>query len=240
MNNYFVDIKEGNYFIFDKETSHHITNVMRMHNNEKIKCVYQGEFYLSEIVIEGKDCKARIIEKELLNNELSCHINLIYGIPKGKKLDLVLQKATELGVKEITLLNAERSIVKFDDSKINSKYERFNKIIKNAAEQSKRNIIPKLNKPINLSSIPLGDINIIAYEEESTNNQSTLFNLLNNDLTNKTINIVVGPEGGFSIKEVEYLVNKGYTRVSLGKRILRSETACLDLISKIAFMNERN
>lgn len=239
MQHYFVNRKEDNRFIFDKETSHHLINVMRVHNNETIICVYEKKFYKCNIEINGKEINAIISEEFNINNELNMHINLIYGIPKGDKLDLVLQKATELGVKEITLLNSERSIVKFDSSKLDSKYERFNKIIKNAAEQSKRNIIPILNKPINIENIPLNDINLIAYEEESVNNQSTLFNILNNDLNNKIINIVIGPEGGFSEKEVEYLVNKGYKRVSLGKRILRSETACLDLISIIAFMGER-
>lgn len=239
MNHYFVNQKEDNFFIFDKDTSHHILNVMRMHNNEKIICVYQSGFYLSEIIINGKEVKAKIIKYLDINNELDAHINLIYGIPKGEKLDFVLQKATELGVKEITLYNAERSIVKFDDTKIKSKYERFNKIVKNAAEQSKRNVIPIINKPVNINEIPLGDINLVAYEEESINNQSTLYKLLDSELKNKNINIVVGPEGGFSDKEVKYLVEKGYIRVSLGKRILRSETACLDLISIIGFMAER-
>lgn len=240
MQHYFVNTKVDNYFIFDKETNHHLNNVMRVKNSESLICVYEGCFYLCNIEVNNKDLKAKIIEKLNTNNELNTHINLIYGIPKGEKLDLVLQKATELGVKEITLFNSERSIVKFDESKINSKMDRFNKIVKGAAEQSKRNIIPTINKPININEIPLNDINVIAFEEESSNNQSTLFNTLNKDLNNLKINVVIGPEGGFSNKEVDYLVSKGYIRVSLGKRILRSETACLDIISKIAFMSEKD
>ena len=85
----------------------------------------------------------------------------------------------------------------------------------------------------------MGDINLIAYEEESKNNQSTLYEVLNTDLNNKKINIVIGPEGGFSPNEVKYLNDLGYKSVSLGKRILRSETACIDMISIIAFMAER-
>ena len=172
MQHYFVNEKNEDYFIFDKETMHHIINVMRMRNNDNIICVYQKEFYNAKIEINGKEVVARIVDKLDINNELNVHINLIYGIPKGEKLDLVLQKATELGVKEITLFNSERSIVKFDESKINTKMERFNKIVKGASEQSKRNIIPKVNKPININEIPLNDINIIAFEEESSNNIS--------------------------------------------------------------------
>jgi len=239
MEHYFVETKDNNLFLFDKETSHHIINVMRHKDNDEVICVYKKEFYRVSLLIEQKNVIGNIINKLEINNELSAHINLIYGIPKGEKLELVLQKSTELGVSEITLFNSERSIVKFDPKKIDNKYERFNKIIKNAAEQSKRNIIPVLNKPISIDKIPVDDINIIAYEEESSNDQSTLFNLLNNNLNNKKINIVIGPEGGFSENEVNYLTKKGYIRVSLGKRILRSETACLDLISKIAFMVER-
>lgn len=240
MQHYFVNELKNDFFIFDKETSHHISNVMRMKNGEKVVCVYEKKFHLCSIQYKDREVCAKIIEDLNINNELDAHINLIYGIPKGEKLDLVLQKATELGVKEVILFNSERSIVKIEPSKIKSKYERYNKIIKNAAEQSKRNIIPVLNLPVNIDQIPLGDINIIAYEEESSNNQKTLYSLLNTDLNNKKINIVIGPEGGFSEKEVNYLVNKGYIRVSLGKRILRSETACIDLISIIAFMTERN
>lgn len=239
MNHYFVDIKINNQFVFDKDTTHHILNVMRLKNHELVVCVYEENFYKCELEINNKDVKANIINIFNINNELNFHLNLVYGIPKGEKLDLVLQKSTELGVKEITLFNSKRSIVKFDDKKIDSKYERFNKIIKNAAEQSKRNIIPFLNKPVNIDQIPLGDINLIAYEEESKFNQSTLFEILNTDLEGKKINIVVGPEGGFDESEVDYLVKKGYKRVSLGKRILRSETACIDLISIISFMGER-
>ena len=239
MNHYFVENKINNQFIFDKDTAHHILNVMRLKNHEMIVCVYQENFYDCELEINNKDVKANIINSKTNNNELNFHLNLIYGIPKGEKLDLVLQKSTELGVKEITLFNSKRSIVKFDDKKIDSKIERFNKIIKNAAEQSKRNIIPTLNKPINLNQIPIGDINLIAYEEDSKFNQSTLFDTLNCNLEGKIINIVVGPEGGFEESEVDYLVEKGYKRVSLGKRILRSETACIDLIAIIAFMGER-
>ena len=179
MQHYFVNERKGDNFIFDKDTSHHLLNVLRVKNNEEIICVYNEEFYLTKIEINNKEVTAHIIEKLNINNELNSHINLIYGIPKGEKLDLVLQKVTELGVKEITLFNSERSIVKFDKNKIDSKYERFNKIIKNAAEQSKRNIIPILNKPVEIKNIPIGDINIIAYEEENKYNQSTLFNLLN-------------------------------------------------------------
>ena len=240
MQHYFVNERKGDNFIFDKDTSHHLLNVLRVKNNEEIICVYNEEFYLTKIEINNKEVTAHIIEKLNINNELNSHINLIYGIPKGEKLDLVLQKVTELGVKEITLFNSESSIVKFDKKKIDSKYERFNKIIKNDAEQSKRNIIPILNKPVEIKNIPIGDINIIAYEEENKYNQSTLFNLLNKELENKIINIVIGPEGGFSEKEVNYLVDKGYIKVSLGKRILRSETACIDLVSILAFMSERN
>lgn len=239
MQHYFVSQRKDNFFLFDKETTHHLLNVMRVKNNEEVICVYEKEFYLCNLIIENKDIKALITKNMNINNELTAHINLIYGIPKGEKLELVLQKSTELGVSEITLLNSNRSIVKFDEKKIDSKYERFNKIIKNASEQSKRNIIPSLNKPINLNEVPLGDINLIAYEEESKNNQSTLYEVLNTDLNNKKINIVIGPEGGFSPNEVKYLNDLGYKSVSLGKRILRSETACIDMISIIAFMAER-
>ena len=115
MQHYFVNTKVDNYFIFDKETNHHLNNVMRIKNKEELICVYEEVFYLCEIEVNNKELKAIIKEKLNINNELNTHINLIYGIPKGEKLDLVLQKATELGVKEITLFNSERSIVKFDD-----------------------------------------------------------------------------------------------------------------------------
>lgn len=242
MQYYYIEKEENDLFILNNDDTHHILNVMRMKNNDEIIVNYQNIFYLCNLIINNQKVYA-IKNKELeINNELPCSINLIYGIPKGEKLDLVIQKSVELGVSNIYLWQSERSIVKFEENKIENKIIRFNKIIKEAGEQSHRNKLPKIHVLVGLKEIIKikGDINLLAYEEESCNNQSKLFNLLNTNLKNKIINIIVGPEGGISNKEVKFLSESNYQCVSLGKRILRSETACINFLSIIAFMAERD
>ena len=126
-----------------------------------------------------------------------------------------------------------------DDKNTNKKLERWNLIAKEACEQSKRNTKVVIDEPINLNDILKykSELNLIAYEDMSCEGSRHLFELLENNPS--SITIVVGPEGGFDSKEVDFLVQNDFISVSLGKRILRSETAPLYMLSVIGFMNER-
>lgn len=237
----FASKRIDNIFYFSSFDEHHLKNVLRIKNGEEIIVAYNNIFYHCSAQVSNSGISALLIKKLDESHELKAKITLVYGLPKGDKFELVLQKATELGVNTIIPYNAKRSIVQIDDKKIDTKLERWNKIIHDASMQSKRNIIPNVTKPMKLNNILSldADIKLIAFEEDSCFGQETLFNTLNKDLSSKHIVLMVGPEGGFDIDEVNQLVESGFKRVSLGKRILRSETAAIDMLAITAFMLEK-
>lgn len=241
MQQFFACKRIENLFYFSSFDEHHLKNVLRIKNNEEIVVVYDNKFYRCNALINSNEICASIIEEISDSHELKAKVTLVYGLPKGDKFELVIQKATELGVSNIIPYCAKRSIVQIEDKKVNSKLERWNKIVHDASMQSKRNLVPNISKPLKLKEVLdiEADIKLIAFEEDSCYGQETLFNILNVDLTNKHIVLMVGPEGGFDNSEVNTLVENGFIRVSLGKRILRSETAAITMMSITAFMLEK-
>lgn len=237
MQRYFVNRIENNEVFFEKDQMHHILNVMRMHIDQNITCVYQNEVYLCKIT-SLSPLKVEIVEKLNENHELKNKVCLLYCLPKGDKLDLVIQKACELGVNEIILVQSERCIAKIKKEDEQKKLLRFNTIAKEACEQSKRSFLPEISKIINFKEIKNihFDHLFIAYENETEKN---FYQYLLDVKENESIGILIGAEGGFSEKEVEYAKENGYTSISLGKRILKSETACFYALSAISFMLER-
>ena len=158
------------------------------------------------------------------DNELDIDITVILALIKNDKFDFAVQKLTELGVKRIVPYLAKRSVVK--PGKGNNKQERLTKIAREASEQSHRNCIPEICDYCTLKDLSKykSDINIIAYEKDDK---------LISDLKGKSFTIVIGPEGGFEPSEYEQIVSLGFESVSLGKRILRAETAAIYLSSVI-------
>ena len=239
MQEYFALEKRNNEFILSNQDIFHIEKVLRMKHGSHIIVTYENEKYDCNVTFSN-GVKINILSKLEINNELSVEVTLIYGLPKKDKFELVVQKACELGVSRIVPFKAKRSIPVLDDKNTDKKIQRWNMIAKEACEQSKRNKIVTIEEPIVIKDILnyKSEINIVAYEDMSCDGSKHLFSLLNNDY--KSITIVVGPEGGFDSSEIEYLNNNGFASTSLGKRILRSETAPLYLLSVIGFMDERN
>ncbi|MDD6302825.1 MAG: RsmE family RNA methyltransferase [Bacillales bacterium] len=237
MQRYFVNEIKDNYVILDKEQAHHIVNVMRMKIGDYISCVFQKSVYLCKIN-SINPLKVEIEEDLRENHELNNPIILLYCLPKGEKLELVIQKATEIGVSEIILIQSERCIAKINKENKDKKLARFNKIALEASEQSKRNIVPLINKVIDYKQIKdyKFDHMFIAYENEK---QNFFKEQLMKVKENESVAVLVGSEGGFSKQEVEYACSLGYQSISLGKRILRSETAAIFSLSCISFMLER-
>lgn len=239
MRQFFVKDFSNNYFTFDDEDIHHILNVLRLKNDDIVNIIYKEEVYETQLEIKNKEVKAILIRKLDYNNELSCEVTLIYALVKSDKFEFVIQKASELGVTRIIPFAAKRSISILEKNKEDKKIQRWNKIAFQACKQSNRNKIVKIEtvKTLNQLLDFKSQINMIADENESVNNNNTkLFSLLEN--TPQSITIVVGPEGGFDNNEIDYLNENGFISVSLGKRILRSETAPIYLMSVIAFMTE--
>lgn len=232
MQRYFAKSKKENEFILDNNDIYHILTVMRMKNNDEIEVVYDEELYICIIKLEDKNIKI-ISDKKIKKNNSRKKINLILPLLKEQKQDLIIQKATELGVNKLIFLETERTIVKIDENKINKKLERWYKIAKEAAEQSKRLDIPLIEVKKSFKQLSITkDLNLVCDTKEKVNNlKNSLKSMSNYD----TINIVIGPEGGLSINEIKYLNSIGYKSVTFGDKILRVETVPMYLLSIINY-----
>ena len=141
MQRYFVDNKDNNYMVLDKDDMHHVKNVMRMKPYDLIECVYKERVYVCKVISPDIN-KFEIVNELDENNEMSVEVTIAISLVKEKKMDLILQKLTELGVSRIIPVEMERSVVRLDSKKFKKKKERWEKICKEASEQSKRNKIP--------------------------------------------------------------------------------------------------
>ncbi len=234
MQRYFVD-KINNEFILTQEQIHQIINVMRNKIHEHLVFINNSYAYEVEI-ISLNPFKVKELNKLFLDTELSKDITLLYCLAKKDKIDFAVQKATELGVKKIVLVNSSRTILKIKKDEEEKKLLRLNKIAIEASEQCGRVLVPKVEKVIDYKDIKdfLSDINLIAYENERS---LTIDKEL---LENKqSITILIGAEGGFSKEEVKYANELGYLSICLGKRILRSETAVCYALSLLSHYVEK-
>ena len=226
--------KIKNQVFLSEEDQYHLLKVMRARRGEQIEVVADDNVFICDI----KSTKPlEILTKKQLkeNNELPNYVILIAALLKGDKIDFVLQKATELGVSEIVLLTTDRTIVKIKGHQSDLKLGRYQKILKEAACQSKREKIPFINKILEFSQIDEIEANLkfIAYEEKK-GTTALLNKKLDSIKPGKRIAIIIGPEGGFNEGEVQYAKNCGFIPVGLGNRILRAETASIYALSVIA------
>lgn len=232
MQRYFVKEKNDNQFILENTDIHHIKKVMRCKNNDKIEIVYDKKVYLCNID-DIETMNLSIIETYSEERESNINLTIAVSLVQEQKFDLILQKLTELGVNEIIPVKTERSIVKLDKSKENKKKTRWETICKEASEQSHRITIPKINDIITLKELlnQKKELNLICSLNDTT---KPLEEYLTNNL--KEILFVIGPEGGFTKKEEEFLIENGFQSTSLGKRVLRVETAAIYVASIINYV----
>ena len=205
----------------------HIKDVLRLRIGEEVEISSDGFTYTSKIEsLEKSKVIVNILEKNKGTNEPPIDIILYQGLAKGSKMDVIIQKGTEVGIKTFYPLATSRAIVKINDiKKEQSKVERWNTIADGAAKQSKRDLVPKVENIISFNEMInlLKDAeNIIGpYEDERAN---TIKNDLQN-INGDKIHLIIGPEGGFDPSEIERLKEIGASIVTLGPRILRTETA---------------
>ena len=238
MQRYFGRLVERQAILQDDDVFH-LTRVMRAKVGEQIEVVEDGVVYLCQIS-RFRPLTIDVIRRLRENNELPNKVILVAALLKGEKMDLVLQKATELGVDEVVLLETSRTVVKFKKDDREVKMERFNRILKEAAEQSKRNQIPHLYRVIDFNGLHdiEADVKMVAYEEEA--GPTTSFNKIVESIKpEQTVAILIGPEGGFSDHEILLATKQGFRKVSLGRRILRAETAAFYALSVIANFLEK-
>ena len=237
MQRYFANIDKNFNVCFSKEDEHHILHVMRMKVADEIEVVDNQKVYLCRID-KVNPLEVSVIHEIANDVEIKEDITLLFALTKGDKTDLVLQKATELGVKKVALITSERTVVSYDNKDIDKKIARFSKIMKEASEQSHRVVVPELLGIFNLKNLPkevFSDINYVAYEKDASKTDEMFEGLTKG----KSISILVGPEGGFSEQEIGNLVKQGFIRTSLGKRILRAETAAIYALSVLGYLLER-
>ena len=227
MQRYFSNQKIDNNFILDKSDLRHIKTVMRMKNNDLVEVVYQNKLFIASI--NNDNIKLEKETNDIINYK---KINLIIPLLKEQKMDLIIQKAVELGVFEITLYKAERSIIKLDEKKLQTKLSRWSKIAKEAAEQSKRLDIPSIKGLFNINDLKYNELSLICSTNEK---QKNIKKVLQSNKNYDKINILVGPEGGLSINEEELLIKNKFEKITLGDRILRVETVPIFLLSVINY-----
>lgn len=220
---FFVNEKQENFFILDDLTLNHIKTVRI--KNENFICVYQGQFYLVKLVKNSN--KAEIIVKIDGSNEPKNQIVLAIAVIKTKAFEFAIQKAVEIGVNEIWPFYSKNVSQKLNGD-LTKKLKRWEQICLHSAQQSFRNLVPKINLPMNYRDVLQKSENfpvkLIAFENEKSNTNFP-------ETDQKTI-IMIGPEGGFEETEIELAKKSNFQSVSLGKRILRSETAAIFLLSK--------
>lgn len=238
MQRYFTKDKINNKLILSSDDSYHIKTVMRMTLNDEIEVVYNNKTYIGKIIKLDDNVEAKIKEEKMEDSELSFSVTIVQSIVKEQKMDYILQKTTELGVNSIIPFEASRSVVKLD-KKQDKKIERWQKIIKEASEQSKRTVIPEIKNSINLSEL----VNLIDFDikflctvnEKSQNIKKVLSNINRDD----KMLFVIGPEGGFTKEEEDKMMASGFIPISLGKSVLRTETASTFIMSVLRFIDMR-
>ncbi len=244
MYNFFIEKQNliENTVKIDGNDFNHLKNVLRMKKGDSFLVSVDNKNYLCKLKEFFSDyLTAEIIEKDYMDTSLSIEIYLFQGLPKSDKLELIIQKAVELGVYKIIPVQMERSIAKIENNKIKAKTQRFNSIAESAAKQCKRSFIPEIIEPLSLkNALDMAkdlDLLLIPYENEQGIKSTT--SALAKIKKGFKVGVLIGPEGGFSDAEIEQVKKIGET-ISLGKRILRTETASITAMSMLMLYAEMN
>lgn len=235
MQRYFIKNKD---MLLEKSDIRHIKKVMRMNINDKIEVVYNNKLHICEIT-SLEPFNIKVIEKLDEDKKTKIELTVAVALVKEQKMDLILQKLTELGVSRIIPVSMERSIVKLDKERFNKKKVRWESICKEASEQSKRTNIPIIEDIKSIKDLTKedADLKLVA----STKEKEKLLNYYLQSIEDcAKIIMVIGPEGGISDKEEDILVSNGYNRVSFGNLIFRVETATIYVASIINYISSRS
>lgn len=235
MQRYFIKNKD---MLLEESDIRHIKKVMRMNINDKIEVIYNNKLHICEIT-SLEPFNIKVIEKLDEDKKTKIELTVAVALVKEQKMDLILQKLTELGVSRIIPVSMERSIVKLDKEKFNKKKVRWESICKEASEQSKRTNIPIIEDIKSIKDLTKedADLKLVA----STKEKEKLLNYYLQSIEDcAKIIMVIGPEGGISDKEEDILVSNGYNRVSFGNLIFRVETATIYVASIINYISSRS
>ena len=236
MHNFFVDenARVGNCFQIEGKDHNHICNVLRMQLGDTFLVSCKGVSSLCRLTrIWDDSVEAEIVEEDYRNTELPVRFYLFQGLPKGEKLELIIQKTVELGVSGIVPVEMSRCVMKLDDKKKKARRERWQSIAESAAKQSKRNVIPEVSDVLTykqaMSKAAELDLFLVPYENER--GMAATREALSRIKPGMSVGILIGPEGGFDEKEIDLARQAGACVISLGSRILRAETAAVTAVA---------
>ena len=225
---------DGSAFLSPEDARHAVT-VLRLRPGQHIEAVFSGEIRDAEILsTDARDVRIRMLSV-LPSREPSLSVTLFQGLPKSDKMDLIVQKATELGVSRIVPVIMNRCVVRPDPKDMIRRLDRWRKIIREAAKQSGRCVIPELSDAVTLPRLVqdehMPELNVVLWEE-AVGRGPLAFR--NDHCSLSSLGVLIGPEGGIEKEEVDLLTAAGFIPLTLGKRILRTETAGLAAVA--AFM----
>ncbi len=245
MYNFFVtkESVNGNKAKITGADYNHITNVLRLKVGDKILISVLGASHLCRIEnIDGQAITVEIIKENYQDTSLPVKIHLFQGLPKSDKLELIIQKTVELGVESVTPVEMERCVVKLDGKKKDGKTARWQAIAESAAKQSKRTNIPKVENVLSYKQMleKIRDLDLFIIPYENAKGMQATKETLQSIKSGMSVGVLIGPEGGFSENEIELAKTLNAKTVSLGKRILRTETAAITAVSMLMLYAEMN
>lgn len=245
MFNFFVEssMKQGDCYYITGSDFNHIKNVLRMKEGDEFLVSCNGKSDLCVLKeLSGDTAVAQITEESFQNTELPIKIYLFEGLPKSDKMELIIQKCVELGVHAVVPTEMNRCVVRLDDKKKRTKISRWQSISESAAKQSKRNTVPEIMNVMSYKEALLFaeklDLFLVPYE--SKNGMADTVSALKEIRNGMSVGILVGPEGGFDEKEIDEALFHGAKIISLGKRILRTETAAITAVGMCMLYSEMN
>ena len=236
---------QGNDVYIEGQDVNHMKNVLRMKPGEEVSVVTEGENaeYRCEVAAFEEDrvrLKLRFIKEE--NVELPNKIYLFQGLPKSDKMEFIIQKAVELGVYEIIPVAMKRSVVKLDKKKEASRIARYNSISEAAAKQSKRSVIPCVRNVMTFNEAVEYcrdmDVKLLPYELADMDAMDRTRSILGGIKKGQSVAVFIGPEGGFEESEVDVALRGDFETITLGRRILRTETAGMTVLSWLVYLLE--
>lgn len=239
MDRFFADKIQGDLaFIDSEEEIKHISRTLRMQEGDVVEIFDgKGKEYIARLdQIDKKTIQLKVMEEVKINRELNTFITVYQGIPKAQKMELIVQKLTEIGVSRMVPVKFERCIRLIDEKEV-KQIQRWQKIALEACKQSKRTLVPLIEKSMDIKTlaqdIKNNDLSLLFYENEEALNVKELLKALDKKQTK--VGIIIGPEGGITETERELLISAGAKSVLLGNRILRTETAAIYGASIISY-----
>ena len=241
MQHFFVtpDQVEKPYIYIEGSDVNHMKNVLRMRAGEKLE-ISDGDNrkYVCQVCdyVEGR-AQLEILEERELDTELPSQIWLFQGLPKSDKMELVVQKAVELGAYAVVPVAAKRSVVRLDGPKAEKKVKRWNEIAKSAAKQAGRGIIPEVKSVCSFDAAlkAAGSLDVVLFPYELAEGMDYTRKVIEEIQPGQSVGIFIGPEGGFEKEEEEKALAAGARVITLGRRILRTETAPLMVLSILGY-----